>query len=540
MADVHSLVDFEAIRARHGFRLAERYVLTRSIKVTSVGEAFLADDTEAAKQVLAFVNQAPWSADSGRVAHFERRALALQSLEHANIAGLLDYGIVDDRCYAVIERFDGDRLLDKLSRKRRMSVEEALPIISQLLKALEYIHARDVVARAIDPAHVLLCSDGVHGNIVRLSGVGLAELLQNQSPPSESELIGDPTFADPQQRQGEPADPRSDVFAVGQIMLAMLQGGTPQRVPLSKRGPGARSFELPASSRVSEPLCDLIERCISVTREARPADGAALVEALIDAVPNASLFRLPRITGSHFPVDKRAAASGRFDRVAASDSAPSLSPPQPVTPEVIAAAMVSPEPAQPQRSSSLPTVAVVAMLVAAGVAAFVLWGQGDFGSRATDETEATPGPASPASVEEPAPASIVPAAPATDDIPAPPPERNREDDVELEDVAPLEDRTEEAADDGEGIDPVPEDSDVDDSDAGGRRSAKNRKHRKNRKNRRKADSSAPVEPPPPEPPAKPVVEPDPAPAETKDDPFLKPSKRKPIQSGDLLPGKGPQ
>lgn len=303
MAEVPNLVDFDAYDTRRGFRLANRYALTRSIRTTGVGQTYLADDTEAAKQVLVVVHTAPWADDPSRKNLFETRARTLAGLEHANLASVLDHGIIDGRCFAVLERFEGERLSDRLARKSRrgssgrpMSAEEVVPIVSQLLKALEYAHARGVLARRLDPAHVLLCNDGVHANIVRVVGVGIAELMQNLVVPEEAALVGDPDFASPEQLRGEPATTQSDVFAIGRLMLAMLHG-----CPLPSGPDVARD----TAGALPESLIAVIEASVRPLPRQRPLDAAALVEMLIDAVPNASMFRLPRITGSHATLARR-------------------------------------------------------------------------------------------------------------------------------------------------------------------------------------------------------------------------------------------
>jgi serine/threonine protein kinase len=335
MAKVTSLIDAQTNEARPGFRLADRYVLTRAVRSSSVGQQYLADDTEAAKQVLVVLHQAPWSDDPASVELFERRARALQSLEHANISSVLDWGVSDGKCFAVLDRFDGERLADRLTRKRRMSIHELLPIASQLLKALEYVHARGLVVRTLDAFHVLLCTDGVHANLVRLTSVGVSELVQNLDPPDEEELTGDARYAAPEQLRGDPVDARADVFALGRLLIAMLQGSTsPKSIPLSQRT--AKTFALPAGSdAVPESLLALIESCVKQEPDERPGNGADLVERLIDAVPDTKMFRLPRITGSIAAIDRRpATSSARMVRAAVVD--PGSIPEQHVQTEIAA------------------------------------------------------------------------------------------------------------------------------------------------------------------------------------------------------------
>ena len=501
MAEVRNLVDFDAYDARRGFRLADRYALTRSIRNTGVGQTYLADDTEAAKQVLVAIHAAPWADDPSRTRLFETRARALASLEHANIASLLDHGIIDGKCFAVLQRFEGDRLADKLVRKSRMSAEEVVPIVSQLLKALEYVHARGVLARCLDPAHVLLCSDGVHTNIVRVVGVGIDELMQNLTEPEEAALVGDADFASPEQLRGETATTQSDVFAVGRLMLAMLQGN-----------PSASTLDLlRGSGRLPESLVDLIEACVRPVPAERPLDAVAMVEMLIDAVPNASMFRLPRITGSHSRLERRITPSpAQPSPPAASDSAETLPKPAPDLPHVAPSAKDVPE-----RSRSR-------VLLWSGIGAALLVAAGGLVLSQNQPTVSNP-PSEASSAASPATAVDVPAVGAAN--PSVPTSR------EAEDVIPRE--------------PVvhPESAVPVQTDESAHPSRPTRSEGSRRRSRARPDAkldsardSQPSDVPPPKAPstsAEPKVES----TKPKDDPFLTPTRRASETKSDLLPAK---
>ncbi|MBV1862512.1 MAG: protein kinase, partial [Nannocystaceae bacterium] len=189
MAKVRSIIDFNTDGLGRGFALGGRYVLAREVKLEGLGQAFLADDTDAARQVLAVVHRAAWVGDADSCARFEERARTLQSIEHANLATFLDFGIADGVAYAILERLDGERLADRLTRKQTLPIEDVVPILSQLLKALEHLHARGLIARSLSPANLLLVNDGAHANVLRLMGAGLAELLHNQEEPDEAALV---------------------------------------------------------------------------------------------------------------------------------------------------------------------------------------------------------------------------------------------------------------------------------------------------------------------------------------------------------------
>jgi len=385
MVQIRNLVDAKTNRMQAGFRISDRYVLTRAISTTTLGQTFLADDTVGAKQVLVVVHSAPWSNDPAAVERFEQRARRVESMEHANLCPVLHHGLIDDRCYIVLERPDGERLADRQARRSTIAVQEMLPIVSQLLKALEHAHARDVVARCLDPSRIFLCGDGVHTNIVRIVGLGVPEVLQNLDPPAEPGLIGDPIYAAPEQTRDEPVDARADVYALGRLMVTMLQGtDEPRMLPISQRGTWNYDLAGPLSGPF-EPLRDLIEACTQPDATKRPDNGASMVEALIDAVPNASMFRLPRITGSHASLERRsggtsetrlraAGKSGSFstESVRATISPPKPKPEQEQPSEFAASSSAQLAPAEvPHRSRWRTPMVLLIALGAAAVGGYV-------------------------------------------------------------------------------------------------------------------------------------------------------------------------
>lgn len=544
MAKVSSLIDAQTNEARPGFRLADRYVLTRAVRSSSVGQQYLADDTEAAKQVLVVLHQAPWADDPDGAKLFERRARALQAIEHANISSVLDWGVSDGKCFAVLERFEGERLADRLGRKRRMSIEEILPIASQLLKALEYVHARGLVVRNLDAFNVLLCTDGVHANIVRLTGIGVSELLQNLEPPDEEELTGDPRYAAPEQLRGDPVDARADVFALGRLFIAMLQGtASPKSIPLSQRT--SKTFALPpGSDAVPESLLALVESCVQAEPHLRPRNGADLVERLIDAVPDTTLFRLPRITGSIAAVDRRPAmSSARMVRAAVVDPGS--------VPEQRVASDITPHVPPARRSWALP---ILGIAMVGGLAVGGWW------MFASQRGEPTPAPA-PAPAVEPSRPSPMADAPVAAADPEPTPEPAPSDPnvrIEARPAGTLViDGVERGATPFEGTLPAGDhEVEVITSDGPrwketitvmtgtdgawvlrGPEAAPAEEHSRRdakRDRRRKGSTASRASANGSQPSSAPAAETTPSKPAPADDPFLAPSKRKP--SGDLLPG----
>jgi eukaryotic-like serine/threonine-protein kinase len=155
----------------------------------------------------------------------ERQILA--TLNHPNIARLLDGGATEDGVpYLVMELIEGDRI-DLYCQAKRLSVSARLGIFLQLCDALQYAHQRLVIHRDIKPGNILVTKDGSP----KLLDFGIAKILD---PSGDSEITMarpmTPEFASPEQVRGEPITTASDVYSLGVILYQLLTGRSPYRI----------------------------------------------------------------------------------------------------------------------------------------------------------------------------------------------------------------------------------------------------------------------------------------------------------------------
>jgi tetratricopeptide (TPR) repeat protein len=161
----------------------------------------------------------------------ERQILA--SLEHPNIARLIDGGATEDGTpYLVMEMVDGAPL-DRFAADRGLSIRARLALFREVCAAVSYAHQRLVVHRDLKPGNILVTADGN----VKLLDFGIAKLLQPTSPESGPpptrtlmQLLT-PGFASPEQVLGKPITTASDVYSLGVILYVLLTGRSPYRRP---------------------------------------------------------------------------------------------------------------------------------------------------------------------------------------------------------------------------------------------------------------------------------------------------------------------
>jgi serine/threonine-protein kinase len=157
-------------------------------------------------------------------ARFIREAQAVARLNHPNIVTVYDFGDENDVAYLVMELIQGKELKDYFDEKRQFALDDAVRIISELLDALDYAHKSGIVHRDIKPANVML--DGQMR--VKLTDFGVARLSDNNSERTQAgTMVGTPSYMSPEQIEGAPVGPRSDIFAVGIILYQFLTGEKP-------------------------------------------------------------------------------------------------------------------------------------------------------------------------------------------------------------------------------------------------------------------------------------------------------------------------
>ena len=222
---------------------------------------------------------------------FLQEARVMARLDHPGIVNVHTISVDGDTVYIVMEYISGGNLrqfLDRLIQKqKRLPLKEAVILVQQLCRTLEYAHQHKVLHRDIKPANLMLKVEPAEGLPFRvvLTDLGLAKLLEGQGLTLEGTSMGTPAYMSPEQALGQKTDPRSDVYSLGILLYELAVGRLPFPIKTITEAVRYHSKEQPPRPRsIRSDLPEGLERVILKALEKDPgkryASAAELETAL--------------------------------------------------------------------------------------------------------------------------------------------------------------------------------------------------------------------------------------------------------------------
>ena len=256
-----------------GSPLGGRYLLLRLLGRGGMGEVYEAEDLRLHRQVAVKVLRADLADDPRVLARFRREARTAGSLNHPNIVAVHDVGA--DGAYLVMELVHGRTLAEVIHTEAPLVPGRAARIAGRVAEALEYAHGRGVVHRDVSPGNVMLTDTGE----VKVLDFGIAQVDLGSTGPASAR--GTVAYLAPEVETGAGAGPRSDVYALGAVLVELLTGAPPVRGEIVS---------------VPGPLDEVVRRCLAVDPADRFARAGNLAEALAQAFGDAAQTRpLPAV-----------------------------------------------------------------------------------------------------------------------------------------------------------------------------------------------------------------------------------------------------
>jgi serine/threonine protein kinase len=290
-----------------GALLSGRYQIKRMCGEGGMGRVYEAEHVEIGKRVAIKVLHPAYSRTPDLVERFRREARAASRIEHPNVVNVTDFGTTEDgSLFFVMEYIEGIELGLLIHREGPLSSVRTLRIAEQMCEALQAAHDVGVIHRDLKPENILLLGLGKDNrnspsnqsnpgmearepsDFVKVLDFGIAKSAEIEEGSRRGKRLtrpgvamGTPEYMAPEQAAGHPADPRSDIYAVGSIMYEMLCGSPPYEGDnvmevLHKKANEAPRLLAELRPNLPAGVVTLVERAMARSPDDRPKSMADL------------------------------------------------------------------------------------------------------------------------------------------------------------------------------------------------------------------------------------------------------------------------
>ncbi|HEY5986408.1 MAG TPA: serine/threonine-protein kinase, partial [Streptosporangiaceae bacterium] len=262
------------------WELADRYRLINPLGGGGFSEVWQAEDSVLGRNVAVKLCT-PTPGQPDQVQRFYREARTLAGLRHPNVVVVYDAGMDGGTPFVVMELLPGPSLSGLLTSRGPLPVELALRYAEQAAAGLAAAHAAGVVHRDVKPGNLVLADDGT----LKVVDFGIARLASDAVAVT-GVTFGTPGYVSPEQAAGRPAEPRSDLYALGCVLFTLLTG----QPPVTADRPAGLSHQHPAPPSVRRfrpevpaAVDELIASLLAMDPARRPADAATVQAMLAEA-----------------------------------------------------------------------------------------------------------------------------------------------------------------------------------------------------------------------------------------------------------------
>jgi eukaryotic-like serine/threonine-protein kinase len=263
--------------------IAGRYRIEGRLGVGGMSTVHLAFDSRLERYVAIKLLAAHLADDPTFVSRFRREALAAARLVHPNIVQVFDFGFDagHHQHFIVMEHVSGNSCAELLRDRGHLDLEQALNVVTQACRGLEYAHRNGVVHRDVKPGNLLVSdSDGV-----KLADFGIARATDQSSITQVGSVLGTAAYLAPEQARGEEAGPRADLYSLGVVTYQLISGRLPYEANSLSELALKQQREAPIpldelNPEVPHALAQAVAMTLAIDQRARPADALELAEAL--------------------------------------------------------------------------------------------------------------------------------------------------------------------------------------------------------------------------------------------------------------------
>lgn len=204
------------------------YIVRSLLTEGGMGIVYVAEHPALGRRVAIKVLRPEWSLRDDIVERFVLEARAVNTIGHANIVSVYDFGKTPfGSFYIVMEYLNGRSVRELLDQGGPQPLERIRWVLHETGSALASAHAKGFVHRDVKPANIVVCrQSGV--DMVKLVDFGIAKLLTEAGDTSGTgDAMGTPQYMSPEALDDRTVDHRTDIFALGVVGYEMLTGQVP-------------------------------------------------------------------------------------------------------------------------------------------------------------------------------------------------------------------------------------------------------------------------------------------------------------------------
>ena len=204
-----------------GSIFAERYEVLKELSKGGMGEVYRVKDKTLDEEMALKVLKPEIAAHKDMIERFKNELKLSRKIAHRHICKMYDLNEEEETPFITMEYVQGEDLKHSIRKKGKLKEKDAVAIAKQVCEGLAEAHSLGVVHRDLKSQNIMIDEKGN----AKVMDFGIARSIEAAGLTQTGVMIGTPDYMSPEQAEGDEADQRSDIYALGVILYEMVTGG---------------------------------------------------------------------------------------------------------------------------------------------------------------------------------------------------------------------------------------------------------------------------------------------------------------------------